>query len=77
MAQAVEVANAASSYDTNIKFHWSDAIKEISFEKGIERERLNAIERMIQAGATKEQLFSFGYTEKEFTEAEDILYTNT
>lgn len=31
LAQAVEVANAASSYDTNIKFHWSDAIKEISF----------------------------------------------
>lgn len=60
--------------------NWSEAIKEMSFkegiEKGIEKERLNAIERMIQAGATKEQIVSFGYTEKEFAEAEDILCTN-
>lgn len=32
---------------------------------------------MIQAGATKEQIVSFGYAEKEFAETEDILYTNT
>lgn len=35
-------------------------------EQGIERERVHAIERMIKAGATKEQIFSYGYTEKEF-----------
>lgn len=52
--------------------NWSEVI----MEKGIEKERLNAIERMIQAGATKEQILSFGYTEKEFTEAESALCAN-
>ena len=52
--------------------NWSEAI----LEKGIEKERLNAIERMIQAGATKEQIISFGYTEKEFAKVESILCTN-
>lgn len=52
--------------------NWSEAI----LERGMEKERLNAIERMIQASATKEQILSFGYTEKEFTEAENALCTN-
>ena len=52
--------------------NWSEVI----MEKSIEKERLNAIERMIQAGATKEQILSFGYTEKEFTEAESALCAN-
>ena len=52
--------------------NWSKAI----LERGMETEWLNAIERMIQAGATKEQILSFGYTEKEFTEAESALYAN-
>lgn len=52
--------------------NWSEAI----LERGMEKERLNAIERMIQAGATKEQILSFGYTEKEFTEVESSLCAN-
>ncbi len=52
--------------------NWSKAI----LERGIEKERLNAIERMIQADATKEQIISFGYTEKEFTEVENALCVN-
>ena len=52
--------------------NWSEAI----LERGMEKERLNAIERMIQAGATKEQILSFGYTEKEFTEVERALCAN-
>ena len=60
--------------------NWSEAIKEISYKEGmkegIEKERFNAIERMIQAGATKGQIISFGYTEKEFAEVESILCTN-
>ena len=56
--------------------NWSEAIWEQGIEKGIGKERINAIERMIQAGATKEQILSFGYTEKEFAEVENILYTN-
>lgn len=43
---------------------------EKGIEKGIERERVNAIGRMIKAGATKEQIFSYGYTEEEFEEVE-------
>lgn len=45
-------------------------------EQSIKTERLNAIERMLKAGATKEQIISFGYTEEEFTEAESFLCTN-
>lgn len=68
--------------------NWSEAMKEVIFEEamkeamkegmkeGIEKERLNAIGRMLQAGATKEQIISFGYTEKEFVEAERVLCTN-
>ncbi len=52
--------------------NWSEAIK----ERSIEAERHNAIVRMIQAGATKEQIISFGYTEKEFMEAENALCIN-
>ena len=60
--------------------NWSEAIKEMSYnegiEKGIEKERLNAIERMIQANLTKAQIISCGYTEEEFAEAESLLCTN-
>ena len=52
--------------------NWSEAI----LERGMEKERLNAIERMIQAGAIKEQILSYGYTEKEFTKAESALCAN-
>lgn len=52
--------------------NWSEVI----IEESIEKERLNAIERMIQAGATKEQILSYGYTVKEFTEAESALCAN-
>ena len=52
--------------------NWSEAI----LERGMEKERLNAIVRMIQAGFTKDQIMSCGYTEKEFVEAENALCTN-
>ena len=52
--------------------NWSEAI----LERGMEKERLNAIVRMIQAGFTKDQIMSCGYTEKEFVDAENALCTN-
>ncbi len=60
----------------NSMCNWSEAIMEKGMEKGMKKERLNAITRMIQAGATKEQIISFGYTEKEFMEAENALCIN-
>ena len=45
-------------------------------ESLIEEERLDAIERMIRANATKEQILSYGYTEKEYEEAEKGLFAN-
>lgn len=60
--------------------NWSEAIKEMSYkegiEKGIEKERLNAIERMMQANLTKAQIISCGYTEEEFAEVEGSLCAN-
>ena len=56
--------------------NWSEAIKETSYkegmEKGMEKERLNAITRMLQANLTKAQIISCGYTEAEFAEAESL-----
>lgn len=46
---------------------------EKGIEKGIKKERINAIERMMKAGAAKEQMALFGYTEEEIAEAEGIL----
>lgn len=58
----------------------SENIKALGIEegikKGVTKERLNAIERMINAGFAKEQIISCGYTEKEFAEAESFLCTN-
>ncbi len=45
---------------------------EQGIERGIQRERLNAVRRMVEAGAEKKQILSFGYTEDEFAEAERI-----
>lgn len=58
----------------------SENIKELGIKEGIKegikKERLNAIERMIKAGAAKEQIEAFGYTEEEFAEAESLFCTN-
>lgn len=51
-------------------------LSEIVEERGIRRERLNAIERMIKANATKEQIISYGYTEAEYKKAENALFAN-
>ena len=44
--------------------------------KGIAEERKDAIERMLRANATKEQIISYGYTEEEYAEVENSLYVN-
>lgn len=58
----------------------SENIKELGIKEGIKegikKERLNAIERMIKAGAAKEQIEAYGYTEEEFAEAESLFCTN-
>ena len=45
-------------------------------ENIVERERIDAIKRMIKANAAKEQIISFGYTEAEYKKAERALYAN-
>ena len=55
-----------------IMCNWSESIE----ERGIRRERLNAIERMIKINITKEQILSMGYTEAEYKKAESALYAN-
>ncbi len=45
-------------------------------ENIIERGRMDAIERMIRADITKEQILSMGYTEAEYKKAERALYAN-
>lgn len=44
---------------------------EQGIEQGIERERLAAIQRMLRAGAAKEQILSYGYTEEAVAKAKD------
>lgn len=54
-------------------------IEDRALEKGIEKERLNAIGRMIKAGETKEKILSYGYTEEEFLriEKESLITLNS
>ena len=49
--------------------NWSESIRE--------RERIDIIEKMIKANATKEQIISYGFTEDEYTEAERFVYANS
>ena len=44
---------------------------EQGIEQGIEKERLAAIQRMLRAGAAKEQILSYGYTEEAVAKAKD------
>ena len=44
--------------------------------KSVEEERLKAIERMLKANATKDQIIAFGYSEEEFAKVENLLYVN-
>ena len=43
---------------------------ERGIEQGIEKERIDAIRRMLKANAVKEQILSYGYTEEEFIKAQ-------
>ena len=52
-----------------IMCNWSESIRE--------RERIDIIEKMIKANATKEQIISYGFTEDEYTEAERFVYANS
>lgn len=50
----------------------SENIEARGIEKGIEKERADAIGRMIKAGATKKQIASYGYTNEEFEAARKL-----
>lgn len=60
---------------------WSESIIESvearGIEKGIIKERIAAIERMIKANATRAQIISYGYTEAEYAEAESSVFANS
>lgn len=56
--------------------NWSEVFIEQGIEQGMKLERSHAIERMLKAGAAKEQILSFGYTQEEFAEVENCLYAN-
>lgn len=45
-------------------------------ENIIERERIDAIKRMIKVNITRAQILSMGYTEAEYQKAESALYAN-
>ena len=49
--------------------NWSESIRE--------RERIDIIEKMIKANATKERIISYGFTEDEYTEAESSVYVTS
>lgn len=46
---------------------------EQGIKQGIKQERLDAIERMVKAGAGKKQVLLYGYTEEEFAEIQRAL----
>ncbi len=52
--------------------NWSEGI----IESITERERIDAIKRMIKVNIIKEQIISMGYTEDEYVKAEGAVYAN-
>ncbi len=64
-----------------IMCNWSENIREQArMEARIEARteaRIEAIERMIGANITREQILSMGYTEAEYEKAESALYANS
>ena len=67
-----------------IMCNWSESIRErerIDARNEIRNEvrneaRIDIIEKMIKANATKEQIISYGFTEAEYAEAENSVYAN-
>ena len=63
-----------------IMCNWSESISERARMEGrmegIIEGRIEAIERMIRANITREQILSMGYTEAEYEKAESALYAN-
>lgn len=57
--------------------NWSESVKERIEEQVREQERINVIEKMIKANASKEQIISYGFTEAEYTQVENFLYVNS
>jgi hypothetical protein len=51
-------------------------LSELVKESAVKQERIAAVERMLKADATKEQIISFGYTEEEIERAENALCAN-
>lgn len=51
-------------------------LSELVKESAVKQERIAAVERMLKADATKEQIISFGYSEEEIEKAENALYAN-
>lgn len=49
---------------------------ERGMKQGIMQERIQAIERILKAGAVKEQILSYGYTQEEFVKVESSLWAN-
>ena len=63
-----------------IMCNWSESIRErerIDARNEVRNEaRIDIIEKMIKANATKEQIISYGFTEAEYAEAENSVYAN-
>jgi len=63
-----------------IMCNWSESIiesiAESITESITERERIDAVKRMIKANITKDQIISMGYTEEEYAKAEGAVYAN-
>ena len=64
-----------------IMCNWSESVKERIEEQVSaqirEQERIDVIEKMIKANATKEQIISYGFTEDEYTKAETSVFVNS
>lgn len=74
-SEAIKETSIQEGIKEGIREGIKEGIKE-GIQEGIKKERLNAVGRMIRAGAAKEQIISFGYTEGELAEAESLLCPN-
>ena len=59
-----------------IMCNWSESIRERERKEARIEARIEALERMIKANITREQILSMGYTEAEYEKAESALYAH-
>ena len=72
LSENIEAKGMKAGIKEGMKEGIKEGMKE-GIKEGVRKERIAAIERMIKAGASKEQIISYGYTKEEYEVTENSM----